>query len=146
MKDTKKKASMKDTKKKVSSRFGPPPKLVRTAYFAGSSDDFFGHGFGGPSPSGPHYEMMPPNYHRFFEELEAVTSKQAEKCMDKPLKKKDSNKVVQWYKHVLGSTGWLKPIVRIYGKSYNHRVYRYVSDEKTGKYAELDYYGTDFAH
>ena len=128
MKDTKKKASMKVTKKKVSSRFGPPPKLVRTAYFAGSSDDFFGHGFGGPSPSGPHYEMMPPNYHRFFEELEAVTSKQAEKCMDKPLKKKDSNKV------------------RIYGKSYNHRVYRYVSDEKTGKYAELDYYGTDFAH
>jgi hypothetical protein len=87
---------------KNDSRLGPAPKLAPRAYYGGSSDDIFGHGPGGPSPSGPNYEMVPKDYRSFFADLEEITPKQADEHMDKPLDApgiRTMKTIVQWYEH-----------------------------------------------
>ena len=148
----KKTTARKVTKKATPSRFGPPPKLKKAVRFTGSSDDFFGRGAGSccdERNSGIKYTMEPDGYHELFELMVEVTPTQAGKLMDKPLRKRDSNRVVQWYKYQ--AYPWHE--VEVYGKDYNHRVYRYMSNVKwlyglsggLGKYADLTYWGTDYA-
>ena len=144
----KKTTPRKVTKKATASKFGPPPKLKKAVRFTGSSDDMFGYGPGGPR-TGVMFRMEPDGYHEFFESMVEVTPTQAARLMDKPLRKKDSNRVVQWYKY----EDELRGEVSVYGKDYDHRVYRYMSNVKwlyglsggLGKYADLTYWGTDYA-
>ena len=134
-------------KKNSPSRFGPAPELKKAVRFTGSSDDMFGYGPGGPS-TGVIHTMEPDGYHMLFARMVEVTPKQAEKLMDKPLRKRDSKRVVQWYKRQ--AYPWSE--VEVFGKDYNHRVYRYMSNVKwlyglsggLGKYADLTYWGTDY--
>ena len=152
----KKTTARKVTKKATPTKFGPAPKLKKAVRFTGSSDDMFGRGAGGGCDcdgdgrsNGIKYTMEPDGYHEFFESMVEVTPTQAGKLMDKPLRKRDSNRVVQWYKYQ--AYPWHE--VEVYGKDYNHRVYRYMSNVKwlyglsggLGKYADLTYWGTDYA-